>query len=166
MKKGQLVEFLQWPYCGRIWTIESIHDNGTLQIRISAGQDWAWRMISAREEDIQSVEEETPSYEPENAPKIEYGYTKPTTLLEKTIRYVAIGAIAIVAIVIIWTASTKETETWLKKQTERLNQLNTEDVPDIEACKRTVRRKEEKEQILKDIKKYKESSQKDLLLKK
>jgi len=121
-------------------------------------------MISAREEDIEEVEEEKQSYEPENAPKIEAGSIKP--LVQKALKIAASAGIVLIAIAIIWGVSTKETETWLQKQTKRLNELNTQDVPDIEACKRTVERKEQKEQILKDIKNYKESSQKVLTEKK
>ena len=115
-------------------------------------------MISAREEDIEPLEEETPSYEPENGHKNDFSTRKP--LVQKALKIAASAGIVLIAIAIIWGVSTKETETWLQKQTKRLNELNTQDIPDIEACKRTVGRKQEKEQILRDIKKYKESSEK------
>ncbi len=102
-------------------------------------------------------EDQTPSYEPENAQEFHFEEPKPK-FEPKSIdfrRILTAVAIAVVMIIILISAMIPKKLSPIEKRIQRLNELNTLDVPDIEACRRVEKRVKEKETILKEIRQYK-----------
>ena len=140
---------------GVIWTLVSIHDNGSLQVRINKWQNGAWQMISASKEDIEIIEQKEEEHEV-------HTHTHMLSI-KQIITWISIVLIILIA---IWVGNFgKKEELKLVPQVKNedpiymlikeLNQYNTEDIQDIWACKRIKERDKKKRLILEQIEKLK-----------
>ena len=160
------VEIMDWPYSGSFWNVESVHENGSLQVRIEKGCFWAGRMISVRPEDVsipQEEKEELDTVKHEIHEDKKEQVTRAWFPIKKIITYIAI--IVIATLIVIWSFTKKEqpkpapvVKTQLELKMEELNSLNIQDIKDIEALKIARKwikeRKVKKDAILKWISDY------------
>lgn len=141
---------------GVIWTLVSIHDNGSLQVRINKWQNGAWQMISASEEDIEIIEQEK-----------EEGHKVDVYNHMLSIKQIAVWILVVLVILLaIWVGNfggkeelklvpQVKNEDPIYMLIKELNQYNTEDIQDIWACKRIKERDKKKRLILEQIEKLK-----------
>jgi len=131
---------------GIIGTLITYHDNGSLQVRINRGQQWAWQIISVSEEDAEIL----PPYEEEaEDPIID---NQPATMPSKNTLYVAM-TIIIIILAVIFSNGIKQPVWELAAMTMQINQMNTDDIQDIGSCKSLKDRQKEKKILLEKIQK-------------
>ena len=137
---------------GIIGTLITYHDNGTLQVRINRGQQWAWQIISVSEDDAEFLD--VPTEDPEEEEEVEHEApinNQSETMSNKTL---IIGVIALVMIFLAvgYLNTIKKPSGELETMTAELNQMNVDDIRDIGSCKALKQRKIEKKKILDKIK--------------
>lgn len=130
------------------WTIGTLityHDNGSLQVRINRGQQWAWQIISVSEDDAEFINApEEDEEEPIN--------NQPPTMRPSNNTILTIIAVVIVLLALAYN-NTKKPQSEIEIMTNQLNQMNIADIADIGSCKSLKDRQKEKKILLEKIQK-------------
>lgn len=135
---------------GIIGTLITYHDNGSLQVRINRGQQWAWQIISVSEDDAEFIN--APIEDPEDEEeKEDLINNQNPSMSNKAIIITIIG----IAILFLWVGYMNTIKRWsseLETTMSQINQMNIDDIQDIGSCKALKKRKIEKAKLLEKIK--------------
>ena len=157
MKVWTKVTFVHWHELEG--TRGTVYIDNPLRVRIDAGEEWAWQIISATEEDVQPTHstlstmseavEHAYNLHKENLQEQEEAHEKsskyrhtplfPESLWERSIRMIPIvvGILAIVGIALflgrVWRDTDKpERIQKIRENVEKLNKLDNDNIPDFE----------------------------------